>query len=84
MVEEIAEVKIGTKDLLTYIYSIIRNQKVTLLARGTNMKKAIDVGLIAQRNYDYKINSVKLYDSSYTDENQKERYVSNIEIELSK
>lgn len=84
MVEEISEVKIGQKEIQAYIYSVLRNTNVVLLARGSNIKKCVDISLIVSRDYGYNIDDVKIYNTSYLDENQKERNVSNLEIKLSK
>lgn len=84
MVNEMNEVKIGTKDIQAYLYSVLRSSKVLIKARGSNIKRAVDTSLIASRDYGYSIDIVKIYNSSYVDESQKERNVSNIEIELSK
>ena len=82
--DEVNEVKIGQKDISNYVYAVLRNSNVVLLARGSNIKKCVDIGLIVSRDYGYAIDNVKLYNSSYKDEAQKERNVSNIEISLSK
>ena len=84
MVDEINEVKVGTKPLQSYLYAVLRSSNVLIKARGTNMKLGIDTSLVASRDYGYEIDDVKIYNSSYTDENQRERKVSNIEIALSK
>ena len=78
------EVKIGQKDISNYVYAVLRNSNVTLLARGSNIKKCVDIGLIVSRDYGYSIDDVKIYNSSYMDEAKKERNVSNVEIKLSK
>lgn len=82
--DEVNEVKIGQKELNSYIYAIIRNPKVLIKARGTNVKRAIDAALVSERDYNYKIDDVRIYNSSYLDESGKERKVSNLEIDLSK
>lgn len=84
MVEEISEVKIGQKEINNYVYAILRNPKVLLKSRGSNMKRLIDVALVTERDYNYKIDNVRIYNSVYVDESGKERKVSNIEVELSK
>lgn len=84
MVDEINEVKVGMKDMQSYIYAVLRNSNVLLKARGSNMKRSIDVALISERDYNYKIEDVRIYNSTYTDESGKERKVSNLEISLSK
>lgn len=84
MTDEVNEVKIGQKDISSYVYAVLRNTDVVLLARGSNLKKAVDIGLIIQRDYGYTIKAISIYDSSYVDENKKERHVSNVEISLSK
>lgn len=82
--DEVNEVKIGTKEVKSYLYAVLRSPKVLLKARGSNMKRLIDVALISERDYNYKIEDVQIFNSSYKDESGKERKVSNIEINLSK
>ena len=82
--DEINEVKVGTKDISNYVYAVLRSSNVVLLARGSNIKKCVDIGLIVSRDYGYNIDNVSLYNSSYVDEAKKERNVSNVEIKLSK
>lgn len=84
MVDEISEVKIGAKEIQKYVYSVLRNSKILMKARGVNIKKCVDVSLICVRDYNYKIDAVRLYNSSYKDETERERNISNIEINLSK
>ena len=84
MVDEVSEVKIGQKEINSYIYAILRNSKVIIKSRGTNIKRAVDVALVSERDYNYKITDVRIYNSTYMDESGKERKVSNIDISLSK
>jgi len=78
------ELKIGTKNIANYIYAILKTKECVLKARGTNIKKAVDVALIAERDYGYRIGSVNIYDSKYEDDEHRIRHISNIDISLSK
>jgi len=80
----IQELKIGTKNIANYIYAILKTKVCVLRARGSNLKKAVDVALIAERDYGYSIRSVNIYDTKYEDEEHRTRHVSNIDISLSK
>lgn len=82
--EEINEVKVGQKDISNYVYAVLHSSNVVLLARGSNIKKCVDIGLIISRDYGYTVDDVSVYNSNYVDENKKERHVSNIELKLSK
>ena len=84
MVDEVSEVKIGQKEINSYIYAILRNSKVIIKSRGTNIKRAVDVALVSERDYNYNITDVRIYNATYMDESGKERKVSNIDISLSK
>lgn len=56
-----------------------------MLARGKNIKKAIDVALMAQRLSQFEIRNVVLYDEKMTsDDGEREYYVSAIRIDLSR
>lgn len=80
MVEPV-DIKVGSKPLMNYIFSIAKNPSVVIKARGENIKKAVNVALIAQRECEYTITSVEIYDSKFETE-VGEKYISNIDITL--
>jgi len=82
--EDDREVKVGVKDILAYVYAVLRSPKCTLKARGTHVKKAIDVGLICERDYGYHIDKVRIYDSTFETEDGKIRHISNIDVSMNK
>ncbi len=83
MVEEIESIFIGTKEISRYISAALfgfgKGDTIKLIARGKNVKKAIDILAILIRDYveeaDYNI----VVDS----EKFENRNISTIEIELS-
>jgi DNA-binding protein Alba len=84
-IKEAAEVVlIARKDIDRYIYAVLRNEKCVLRARGLNVKKAIDVALISQRDYGYEVESTAIYDEVLKTEDNTERHISAIDIALHK
>ena len=77
------EVYIGNKDISRYIsacfFSLTKNKSVKIIARGSNIKKAIDILAILIRDY---IESPE-YTIKVGSEAYEQRNVSTIEISLS-
>jgi len=79
------ELYIGEKPYDNYLRALGDSQSVSVLARGKNIKKAIDVALMAQRLSQFEIRNVVLYDEKMTsDDGEREYYVSAIRIDLSR
>jgi len=80
--ENIDEVKIGSKDISKYLsacfFALGQTDEITIIARGNNIKRAIDVVAILIRQY--LINPV--YTVKIDSESFEERNVSTIEIVL--
>ena len=83
MVEEIEIIYIGIKEISRYISAALfgfgKGEKIKLVARGKNVKKAIDILAILIRDYIEDADYVIVVDSE-TFENRK---ISTIEIQLS-
>ena len=82
------EVIVGRKPLIKYAYAIIeqlKNGDVVVKARGRNTSKAIDaVEFVKNRNLaKFKIKDIKISSDKLV-EGSRQRYVSTIEIELTK
>jgi len=87
-------VLIGSKPLGAYLNSLelfLKKEKkpcAVVKARGSNIKKAIDIVQIAKNRFlkdlDLSIGEIKLYTVEYADENDRERSISCIDIELKK
>lgn len=76
------EVRIGGKDLRNYVMACVHGLSkndgwVKILARGTNIKTAIDAAEIVKRKTDGLISVVTIDSEKYND-----RFVSTIEIVL--
>jgi len=81
--DEIRELYIGDKPYDNYLRALGDSQSVSILARGKNVKKAVDVALMAQRLSQFTINAVTIYDEKMTsDDGEREYYVSAIRIDL--
>lgn len=86
------EIIIGSKPFLKYIKSIEilfkRNEIITLKARGMNIKTAVDLAEAAKNRFleelNISIKNIKTSTSTFKDQNDVNRFVSSIEIELSK
>ena len=79
------ELYIGDKPYDNYLRVLSDSQSVSILARGKNVKKAVDVALMAQRLSQFEIQNVVLYDERMTsDDGEREYYVSAIRIDLSR
>ena len=79
------ELYIGDKPYDNYLRTLSDSQSVSILARGKNVKKAVDVALMAQRLSQFEIQNVVLYDEKMTsDDGEREYYVSAIRIDLSR
>ncbi|WAE39601.1 MAG: hypothetical protein FHOMOCKG_00073 [Methanophagales virus GBV302] len=79
------ELYIGEKPYDNYLRALGDSESVSVLARGKNIKKAIDVALMAQRLSQFEIRNVVLYDEKMTsDDGEREYYVSAIRIDLSR
>ena len=77
------ELYIGDKPYDNYLRALGDSQGVSILARGRNVKKAVDVALMAQRLSQFTINAVAIYDEKMTsDDGEREYYVSAIRIDL--
>jgi len=85
---------VGNKPFINYIRSLelIFKQKnkevVTLVARGQNMKKAIDITEASRNKFlnhlNIAIQNIKISTEKFYDENEIERSVSCIQITLTK
>jgi len=79
------ELYIGEKPYDNYLRALGDSENISVLARGKNIKKAIDVALMAQRLSQFEIRNVVLYDEKMTsDDGEREYYVSAIRIDLSR
>jgi len=79
------ELYIGEKPYDNYLRALGDSESVSVLARGKNIKKAVDVALMAQRLSQFEIRNVVLYDEKMTsDDGEREYYVSAIRIDLSR
>ena len=81
-------VPIGQKDLKYYFpacfFVLGKSDTVKIVARGKNTKKALDLLAILMREYlDNSKYSIEVGSESFEVENDKERFVTTIEIELS-
>jgi len=77
------ELYIGDKSYDNYLRALGDSQSVSILARGKNVKKAVDVALMAQRLSQFTISAVSIYDEKMTsDDGEREYYVSAIRIDL--
>lgn len=83
MAEEIEKIYIGTKEIARYINAALfgfgKGQTIRLIARGKNVKKAIDILAILIRDY---IEDAE-YEVFVDSEKFENRNISTIEIELS-
>jgi len=83
MVEEIENIYIGTKEISRYISAALfgfgKGDTIKLIARGKNVKKAIDILAILIRDY---VDDPE-YDIVVASEKFENRNISTIEIELS-
>jgi len=77
------ELYIGDKPYDNYLRALGDSQGASILARGKNVKKAVDVALMAQRLSQFTISAVSIYDEKMTsDDGEREYYVSAIRIDL--
>lgn len=76
-------VLIAQKPIDRYIQAIMRSSKCVLKSRGSNMKRAIDTALIAERDYGYTVKS-HIYNETMTADSGETRFISAIDIELEK
>ena len=86
--EEIDKVKIGMKDISRYIsaclFSLGKGEDAKIIARGNNVKKAIDVLAILIRDYlDNPKYNIVVDSETYEETPGNKRNVSTIEISLS-
>lgn len=84
MEEERSIVLIAQKGIDKYIWTILRSSKCVLKSRGTNIKRAIDCALIAERDYGYTITNTHIYNESLKTETGDIRYISAIDIDMEK
>ncbi|MCK5345632.1 MAG: hypothetical protein KAR20_19615 [Candidatus Heimdallarchaeota archaeon] len=84
MNEDTSVVLIAQKPIDTYIQAILRSFKCTLKSRGSNIKRAIDSALIAERDYGYTVKETHIYNETLKTETGEERFISAIDIELEK
>jgi DNA-binding protein Alba len=84
MDEDTSVVLIAQKPIDRYIQAILRSFKCILKSRGSNIKRAIDSALIAERDYGYTIKETHIYNETLKAETGDTRFISAIDIELEK
>ena len=77
-------VLIAQKPIDKYIQAILRSSDCVLKSRGSNIKRAIDSALIAERDYGYAVKGLRIYNEMMKTETGDTRFVSAIDIELNK
>lgn len=75
---------VGKKPHDTYLRALEEDNEVAILARGTYIKKAVDVALMAKRLSGYEITETSLYNEKMQGEDDKEFFVSAVKIILIK
>lgn len=73
---------IGKKPHDIYLRALEEDDEVIVLARGTYIKKAIDVALMSKRLSGYEIMETSIYDEKMQGEDDKEFFVSAVKIIL--
>ena len=82
---------VGTKPIMTYVSATLTQlstrHTVTIKARGKRITQAVDISQMIVKRMDlvgYVISDVRIFSSSLTSQDGKQRNVSTMEIDLSK